>query len=736
MLGSVDFANRYLFEPLGIAKHRNFYAKTAEEPKRFILGKEPKGNVWFSDPDGLGTPGYGLCMNARDMAKLGQLCLQNGLWNGRPISIACINGVAYNQHRKAHPMNSFVHNPITLAVFSVCVAFAAAAREPVPYLDGQGVEQMCTNYETVTEDTDCFLDGTWYVVTNGADIVRGSIVLDGSVHLILCDGGRLAARGADDEAGIQVGKGDSLAIYGQRGESGMLEATGSQESASSAGAGIGSGSPENYCGAISIHGGCVVATGGKGSPGIGGATIAKSSAITITGGSVVAIGGASVTGGFSSLGGCGIGLGDQRISGNVTIAGGTVTATGGSFRAGIAGTVTILGGEVIATGGLDSAGLAGTVAISGGYVKAVGGDQGGTAIGDDGVIGNTTLTVADYVIVKAGKKDPPTQVKKHGLNGKISLNGELYYVFDAYPPVPYLDVFGMEQVCTNYEFVTEHTGIFADGTWYVVPSNATIVCGGIVVSGSAHLILCNGGTLTAMAEYDAGTAGIQVDVGTSITNALTIYGQQGNTGELVATGGGKGAGIGGGTSGRDCGIVTISGGTITANGTYGGAGIGGGGSGSGGIVTITGGIVTANGDGAGIGMGWSGKSQGILRVDGDMIVKAGDSAPPTTVKAHGENGEIELCGEQYYLVSRRLPPVPIANFDIASLSVNGHVFLHVVTPPGQVPESLNVQCKTNLWDEAWMDLSVLDIVQNKDGITTLEVESPAASSAFFQVVVE
>ena len=82
---TVDFANRYLFEPLGIAEHKNYYAETAEEHKAFTIGKTPKENIWFSDPDGLGTPGYGLCMSAEDMAKIGLLCLNEGCYNGKQI---------------------------------------------------------------------------------------------------------------------------------------------------------------------------------------------------------------------------------------------------------------------------------------------------------------------------------------------------------------------------------------------------------------------------------------------------------------------------------------------------------------------------------------------------------------------------------------------------------------------------------------------------------------------------
>lgn len=82
---TVEFANRYLFEPLGIPSYCNFEALTAEEHKEFIMSKEPKKNIWFSDPKGVCTAGYGLCLSARDMAKLGQLCLDEGLCNGKRV---------------------------------------------------------------------------------------------------------------------------------------------------------------------------------------------------------------------------------------------------------------------------------------------------------------------------------------------------------------------------------------------------------------------------------------------------------------------------------------------------------------------------------------------------------------------------------------------------------------------------------------------------------------------------
>jgi len=70
---------------LGIPPHINYLAETAEEHKQFTISKSPKENIWFCDTDGLGTPGYGLCMSAEDMAKIGLLCLNKGVYNNQRI---------------------------------------------------------------------------------------------------------------------------------------------------------------------------------------------------------------------------------------------------------------------------------------------------------------------------------------------------------------------------------------------------------------------------------------------------------------------------------------------------------------------------------------------------------------------------------------------------------------------------------------------------------------------------
>lgn len=82
---TVDFANQYLFEPIGVKAHKNYLAETAEEHKEFTISKTPKGHIWFCDPQGVGAAGYGLCLSATDAARIGQLCLEKGLYNGKQI---------------------------------------------------------------------------------------------------------------------------------------------------------------------------------------------------------------------------------------------------------------------------------------------------------------------------------------------------------------------------------------------------------------------------------------------------------------------------------------------------------------------------------------------------------------------------------------------------------------------------------------------------------------------------
>ena len=82
---TVDFANQFLFEPLTIAPRKIFVAPDAEAHKAFTIEKIPKGRIWFSDNKGVGAAGYGLCLSADEMAKIGLLCLKKGIFNNKRV---------------------------------------------------------------------------------------------------------------------------------------------------------------------------------------------------------------------------------------------------------------------------------------------------------------------------------------------------------------------------------------------------------------------------------------------------------------------------------------------------------------------------------------------------------------------------------------------------------------------------------------------------------------------------
>ena len=273
-------------------------------------------------------------------------------------------------------------------------------------------DAQCDDYQLVTPSTTAFENGKWYVVSGSTPIdINSRITVDGTAHLILCDGATLNAN-----AGIQVGDSDSLNIYAQSigNGTGTLNATAPAEVDMDYpyAAGIGSdGDPQTgNAGTVTINGGNVTASGANGSAGIGGGYAKRGATVTINGGDVTANG---------SNGGAGIGSGAGYIygaSGSVTINGGTVTATGGSSNdyliggAGIGGghgahgeNVTVYNGTVTAIGGTAAAGIgdgancgpgegtyvtdAGfTVTIKGGTVTATGGNGGTGPDQDD----NTT----------------------------------------------------------------------------------------------------------------------------------------------------------------------------------------------------------------------------------------------------------------------------------------------------------------------------------------------------------
>ena len=75
----IDFANKNLFEPLGLPKRIPHGDSSKEDQFDFFMNKNPRKYEWYSDPQGCVTAGWGLCMSAKDMAVIGAMVLGGGM---------------------------------------------------------------------------------------------------------------------------------------------------------------------------------------------------------------------------------------------------------------------------------------------------------------------------------------------------------------------------------------------------------------------------------------------------------------------------------------------------------------------------------------------------------------------------------------------------------------------------------------------------------------------------------
>ncbi|WP_308780699.1 serine hydrolase [uncultured Clostridium sp.] len=79
----LDFARENLFLPLGINIEGNIKFNSKEEQLAFNEATNISG--WVIDTAGTNTAGWGLTLSPMDMAKIGQLYLDGGIYNGKQI---------------------------------------------------------------------------------------------------------------------------------------------------------------------------------------------------------------------------------------------------------------------------------------------------------------------------------------------------------------------------------------------------------------------------------------------------------------------------------------------------------------------------------------------------------------------------------------------------------------------------------------------------------------------------
>jgi len=78
-----DFATEHLFLPLDITVEGPVVFHSKEEQMSFNKAKDISG--WVTDSKGTNTAGWGLTLSAMDMAKIGQLYLDGGMWKEKRI---------------------------------------------------------------------------------------------------------------------------------------------------------------------------------------------------------------------------------------------------------------------------------------------------------------------------------------------------------------------------------------------------------------------------------------------------------------------------------------------------------------------------------------------------------------------------------------------------------------------------------------------------------------------------
>lgn len=79
----LDFANDNLFKPLDISVENDITFSSIKEQMAF--NKATHINGWVIDSKKIHSAGWGLTLSAMDMAKIGQLYLNQGVWNNKQI---------------------------------------------------------------------------------------------------------------------------------------------------------------------------------------------------------------------------------------------------------------------------------------------------------------------------------------------------------------------------------------------------------------------------------------------------------------------------------------------------------------------------------------------------------------------------------------------------------------------------------------------------------------------------
>ena len=98
-----SFATKHLFTPFGITVDKDIIFKDKDDQFAFLKTMGVSG--WVADPQGVNTAGWGLTLTAMHMAKIGQLCLNGGQWQGQQIVSAQWIAESIKEHSRWQELN-------------------------------------------------------------------------------------------------------------------------------------------------------------------------------------------------------------------------------------------------------------------------------------------------------------------------------------------------------------------------------------------------------------------------------------------------------------------------------------------------------------------------------------------------------------------------------------------------------------------------------------------------------
>lgn len=81
----LDFANEFLFIPLGIDARTSANCFSKEEHFNYLMNRKDHGKVWYLDPQNTPTAGWGLSLSAYEMAQIGLMVLDEGVYNNKRV---------------------------------------------------------------------------------------------------------------------------------------------------------------------------------------------------------------------------------------------------------------------------------------------------------------------------------------------------------------------------------------------------------------------------------------------------------------------------------------------------------------------------------------------------------------------------------------------------------------------------------------------------------------------------